>query len=158
VIGVVGGTVTAAARTAGHWISFGLTLAMMIGLCVYVAIKRKQRWGSWWRINGPLILSFIAAIFIMADVSRHVLQDLEWWPAGPWPGSSEYRPDCHEETFRCLSVLGWVFTVVLTYLGFGLLVVATMWNANICDKVQDFRDKWAELRGNKAVINNDTQV
>jgi len=150
--------VSAAARSLGHYISFGVTLAIMIGLCIYVGLKRKERWGSWCRINGPLIFSIIASIFIMADLTRHVLQDLEWWPAGPWPGSSEYRPDCHEETFKCLAPLGWVFTVVLTYLGFALLVVGTMWNANICDKVQDFREKWAELRGNRHNVNAETQV
>jgi len=158
VIGVIGGTVSAAARSLGHYISFGVTLVIMIGLVIYVALKRKQRYGRWWQINGPLLLSIFAALFIMADLTRHVLQDLEWWPSGPWPGSSEYRSDCHEETFKCLSPLGWIFTVVLTYLGFGMLVVGTMWNANICDKVQDFRDKWAELRGRKGKINADGQV
>jgi len=158
VIGVIGGTVSAAARSLGHYISFGVTLVIMIALCVYVGLKRKQRFGSWWKVNGPLVLSIIASIFIMADLTRHVLQDLEWWPAGQWPGSSEYRPDCEDETFRCLSVLGWIFTVVLTYLGFAFLVVGTMWNANICDKVQDFRDKWSELRGHKGKINADAQV
>jgi len=153
VIGVIGGTVSAAARSLGHYISFGVTLAIMIALIVYVAIKKKDRFGSCWHRNGPLILTCIAACLIMADLTRHVLQDLEWWPAGQWPGSSEYRPGCEEETFRCLSVVGWVFTVACTYLGFAILVVGTMWNANICDKVQDFKDKWAELRGNKGNVN-----
>jgi len=94
----------------------------------------------------------------MADQTRHVIQDLEWWPGGDWPGSSEYRSDCHDETFRCLSPVGWVFTVVLTYLGFACLVVGTMWNANICDKIQDFRDKWAELRGAQGKINGESHV
>lgn len=149
-VGLIGGTVSAAARNLGHYIAFGLTLAVMLGLCIYVGLKRKQRFGSCWKINGPLILTFIASLFIMADATRHVLQDLEWWPE---PGSDEYRPDCHEETYACLSVVGWLFTVVFTYLGFALLVVGTMWNANICDKIQDFRDKWAELRGTKATVN-----
>eukprot|EP00292_Cryptomonas_paramecium_P023493 CAMPEP_0113699266 /NCGR_PEP_ID=MMETSP0038_2-20120614/23202_1 /TAXON_ID=2898 /ORGANISM="Cryptomonas paramecium" /LENGTH=151 /DNA_ID=CAMNT_0000622585 /DNA_START=453 /DNA_END=905 /DNA_ORIENTATION=+ /assembly_acc=CAM_ASM_000170 len=35
----------------------------------------------------------------MADQLRHVLQDLEWWPSGPWPGSSEYVSDCSTRSF-----------------------------------------------------------
>jgi len=156
VIGVIGGTVTAAARSLGHYISFGVTLAVMLGMCIYVARKRRLRYGSKWRKNGPLILTIFASMFIMADLTRHVIQDLEWWPA---PGSSEYRSDCHEETFKCLSVIGWLFTVAFTYFGFALLVVGTMWNANICEKLQDFRDKWAELRGNRmANVNAETNV
>jgi len=142
--------VSAAARNLGHYIAFGLTAAVMIGLAVYVGLKRKQRFGSTWKINGPLILTLFASLFILADPFRHVLQDTDVWPE---PGSDEYRPDCHEETYACLSVVGWLFTVVFTYLGFTLLVVGTMWNANICDKIQDFRDKWAELRGTGGKIN-----
>jgi len=155
VLGIVGGTLSAAARSLGHYISFGVTLAVMIGLCIYVGLKRKQRFGSWWKINGPMIFTILASLFIMADLTRHVLQDLNWWPD---PGSSEYMSGCHEETFKCLSPLGWVFTVAFTYLGFALLAVGTTWNANICDKIHDFRDKWVELRSGRGKVNADSEV
>lgn len=143
VIGLIGGTVTAAARQLGHWISFGVTLAMMIGLCTYVGFQSRSRRGSTWQRMGPFILCVDAAMFIMMDLTRHVLQDIKVWPA---PGSSEYRSDCDSETIACLSPIGWVFTIFATYSGFILLVIGTMWNANICDKIADVKEKWKELR------------
>jgi len=145
--------VSAAATQLGHYIAWGVTVLVMLGLIIYVAIKKKQRFGSWWKINGPLLLTVLAALLILADTTRHCLQDIGWWPE---PGSSEYREGCKEENFRCYSVVGWLFMVVFTYGGFGLLVVATMWNANICDKIQDFRNKWAELRGHTGNVNEQT--
>jgi len=82
----------------------------------------------------------------MADLTRHVLQDADVWPAGPWPGSSQYRPGCPDESLDCLSVVGWIFTFALTYGGFAVLFVGTMWNANICEKLADLKAKWKELR------------
>jgi len=83
----------------------------------------------------------------MADPLRHVLQDGNIWNP---PASSEYRPDCHDETFRCLSVLGWFFTVVFTYIGFALLITGTMWNANLCDKLRQIRAEWNYIRADHA--------
>eukprot|EP00960_Hanusia_phi_P044420 756632-Hanusia_phi.AAC.4 len=36
----------------------------------------------------------MAALLILGDNVRHVLQDLDVWPAGPWPGSSQYVSNC----------------------------------------------------------------
>jgi len=130
-------------------------MAMMLGMIGFMVYNaQKYRWGRHCNKYGPAWLATCAALLIMADLTRHVLQDLEWWKGGDWPGSSEYRSDCHEENFSCLSVLGWVFTVVMTYLGFTLLFIATMWNAKICDKIKDFRRKWAELRAESAAQDN----
>jgi hypothetical protein len=93
---------------------------------------------------------------IMADLSRHVLQDAEIWKAGPWPGSSQYRADCEEESMRCLSVVGWVFTFALTYGGFLTLFVGTLWNASICEKLADLKEKWKELRAQAAELDRPT--
>ena len=43
---------------------------------------------------GPAYLTLLAAILILGDNVRHVLQDTNVWPAGPWPGSSQYVPNC----------------------------------------------------------------
>jgi len=115
----------------------------MLALIIYIRYTAKFRFGSHTETYGPTYLCVLAALMIMADLSRHVLQDADIWPA---PGSSQYRPDCHEENMGCLSVIGWVFTFALTYGGFGLLFIGTLWNANICEKLQDFKQKWRELR------------
>jgi hypothetical protein len=127
-------------------------MSVMVGYMVYNA--RKYRWGRHCNKFGPAWLAFFASLLVLADLSRHVAQDIDLWPAGPWPGSSQYRPDCHEEDMECLSVVGWIFTVVFTYSGFTLLFIATMWNAKICDKIKEFRAKWAELRSEQAAVDS----
>jgi len=158
VIGLVGGTVSAAARTTGHTISFAVTGTIMLALVIYIRYTAKNRFGSHWHTYGPTYLCCLAALMIMADLSRHVLQDAEIWPAGPWPGSSQYRPDCHEEAMECLSVVGWIFTIALTYGGFGTLFIGTLWNASICEKLADFKQKWRELREQSRQIDTDAHV
>jgi len=71
-------------------------------------------------------------------------------------GSSQYvfNPDrnclhSNNERIACLSTIGFVFTIVFTYSGFVLLAVATMWNANITEKIRKFREKWKEIREKK---------
>lgn len=50
------------------------------------------------------------------------------------------------ETFSCLSAVGWVFTIFLTYSGFFLLASGAAWNSNLCSKLSSVRHKWHELR------------
>jgi len=71
-------------------------------------------------------------------------------------GSSQYvfNPDrnclhSNNERIACLSTIGFVFTILFTYSGFILLAVATMWNANITEKIKKFREKWKEIRERK---------
>jgi len=146
VISLIGGTVSAAARETGHIVSLSITTSIMIALVIYIRYTAKNRYGSHWQMYGPTYLCAIASLMILADPTRHVLQDYNVWKAGPWPGSSQYRPGCPEESMKCLSAVGWIFTFALTYGGFGLLFGATLWNASICDKIADFKEKWRELR------------
>jgi len=124
---VIGGTVTATARTLGHWVSFGVTLAMMIGLAIYIGYSAKRRSGSRCRKWGPTYLTIAAGFLIMADLTRHILEDVGAWPERMgyhnWFGAGEYRDTCPEETMRCLSVMGVLFTIIATYTGFILLVI-----------------------------------
>jgi len=92
------------------------------------------------------MLTVFAGLLIMADLMRHVLQDVAIWKAGPWPGSSEYRSGCEEENVTCLSAIGWIFTIVCTYSGFILLFWGTMWNANLMSKLRDIKKQWQALR------------
>jgi hypothetical protein len=149
VIGIIGGTVTAAARTTGHWVSFGMTGAMMLGMTLYVLYCSRTRWGTHWQKYGPTYLTFISGFLVMADLTRHVMEDLEIWPeraANGW-GSGEYREGCPTEHMACLSTVGILFTIIFTYSGFTLLMIGTLWNANIWDKLKDFRAEWRRLRG-----------
>jgi hypothetical protein len=121
---------------------------MMAGMTAYVLYHAKSRYGTHFQKFGPTYLMIIASILIMADLTRHVLEDLNWWPSyvsGGW-GSAEYRSDCSSETPHCLSSIGIVFTLVCTYLGFTILAIATLWNANIMDKLKDIKAEWKRLR------------
>jgi len=143
VIPLVGGTVTEAARKAGHTTSFVLTLVMLLALLAYVVRCSKRRRGTTWKKYGPTILTIISIPLIMADPSRHVLQDQGAWPP---PSSNEYRAGCPTATIRCLSVLGVFFTIIFTYLGFCVLMYGSLWNGNIMGKLREIRQHWRELR------------
>ena len=54
------------------------------GWMLHGAIKKRKRLVTWKRF-GPFVLTFIAMFLIMADLLRHVLQDVNVWPSGPWP-------------------------------------------------------------------------
>jgi len=108
----------------GHSISFAITLTMMVGITGYNlhCSRRREDRGHFFQY-GPTYLTFMASILIMADLMRHVLQDADIWPE---PSSRQYMPGCHEETFKCLSGIGWVFTIFCTYIGFAILMWGTM--------------------------------
>jgi len=123
----------------------------MIGLALYIGYSAKRRSGSRWHKWGPTYLTIAAGVLIMADLTRHILEDVSAWPEymgyHNWFGAGEYRDNCHEETMRCLSVMGVLFTIIATYTGFALLVIGTMWNANIIDKLKGVKEEWRRLRG-----------
>jgi len=146
VIGLLSGTVAAAARSLGHYISFGVTLTLMLcvnGYILYCAVTKRR--GLRFQY-APLCLTLIAAVLIMADLSRHVLQDVNIWKSGPFPGSSEYRSGCEQENVSCLTLLGVFFTIICTYSGFIFLFWGTMWNANFLSKLKAIRHKWRKLQ------------
>jgi len=116
----------------------------MTGITAYMVYTSKRRRGAHLYKFGPTYLCLIASFLIMADPLRHVLQDADVWPS---PSSGQYEPGCHDETMRCLSGVGWVFTVFCTYIGFTMLICGTMWNADLIGKLKAMRDKWRELRG-----------
>lgn len=97
----------------------------------------------------------VASFLIMGDLTRHVLQDSGVWDG---PSSNEYRSGCHNEDLACLSVTGWVFTIFMTYIGFGLLMWGTMWNAHLLKTLGDIRDKWAALRAQSQNGNSNATV
>jgi len=169
VIAALSGSVSAAARSLGHVISLAVTGFMMIvvnGFMLYT-IKKRDRSRGFLFYYGPLILTLIATPLILADIVRHVLQDngvwkecdradnVMWSDDCTW-SSSQYKcnltpPSCvpdSQETMAHLAPMGVLFTIVFTYLGFFCLMIGTLWNANICQKLQEIRAQWNELRGN----------
>eukprot|EP01012_Entosiphon_sulcatum_P035670 TRINITY_DN452_c0_g1_i1.p1 TRINITY_DN452_c0_g1~~TRINITY_DN452_c0_g1_i1.p1 ORF type:complete len:765 (+),score=107.99 TRINITY_DN452_c0_g1_i1:1538-3832(+) len=66
----------------------------------------------------------------------------------PLPGGS---CDCHciaddKENLAHLSPMGILFTITFTYLGFTLLAIGTLWNANLLSKLREVRTQWRQLR------------
>jgi len=123
----------------------------MIGLCIYVALHARSRYGTHSQKFGPTYLTVAASFLVMADLTRHVVEDLGWWPErlpNGW-GAGEYRQDCPQEEIHCLSVVGVLFTMVFTYLGFLMLLVGTLWNANIVARLKEIRAHWRSLRSGK---------
>ena len=72
-------------RVIGHFVSFGVTLALMIVVCTFAigwkckGVKRRQKkykGTNCFVIYGPQIITLISAPLILADQTRHVLSDL----------------------------------------------------------------------------------
>ena len=89
-IGLISGTVTAAARSLGHYITLSITSVLMIG--VGYMLLRSAIWGqrewmygpdspnpSWKKRYGPFLVQQFAACLIIADPLRHVLFDVGLW-------------------------------------------------------------------------------
>jgi len=150
VIGLLSGVASAAARTLGHYISFGITLTMMVLVNIYIGYKSSKRKGRVLRKYGPLFCTLIAGCLIMLDLTRHCLADLKIWTATSYPiGSAEYRPGCTAQNITCLSVLGIFFTIIATYTGFIFLFIGTMWSANLLQKLKQIKQQWSVIRGKK---------
>ena len=112
-----------AAKNFAHSITWGVTLAILTNLTQYTyTVQSKKTWKtSHWQKYGPVYFVGLSVPLVMADLTRHVLQDSHFWNA------SMYRPGCDQDDFKCLSVIGWLFTVCFTYLGFLSLFIGVLW-------------------------------
>lgn len=111
-----------------------------MGVLIFLWREKDKRFGSHWEVFGPLYFSLAGGLLMLADPTRHVLTDkgvVNW---------HMYKTGCDDETFKCLNTYGWLFTIGCTYVGIGLLVFGTMWNADIIGKCGEIRDKWNEIR------------
>lgn len=114
-------------------------VVMLGGVAAFVWYEaRAKRRGIGGSVYGPALLVSVASILIIADPTRHVLQDLQLI------GAPMYKPHCRVETFACLSIIGWFFTVFCTYVGFALFFGGVIWNSNIVDRIVK---QWKDLRG-----------
>jgi len=110
-------------------------------MLIYTIYSIRRRTGTHWQRFGPTYFVALAVPLVMADLTRHLLLDHLHISE-----LKEYRSGCDDENVRCLTVLGWFFTIIFTYLGFLCLFIGSLWNANICEKIQEIKKKWRELR------------
>lgn len=157
---------SAALRSLAHSLSLALTAILMGGIAAYIGWRCTKRSGSNLNKWGPLIVTVVAAMLILVDQVRAVVVDHWDIPAlYKWrivPSNSHFDPNvfnndynCNPEmlsffkelayNYYCLNLTGGI-CMAITYLGFALLIVGTMWNANLMDKLKDVRDTWRELR------------
>jgi len=127
----------------GHVVGIAITGVMLLAMTIYVGYGTRKRWGGGCHKYGPLILVLIAFPLILMEPLRHVLQD-----TNVWTGSSvhEYKDGCESGYLDCMSVTGWLITITATYVGFVLLFIGSLWNANICKTCSKIREKWRALR------------
>ena len=139
---LLSGGLTAASRQLGHFVSLGLTTALLLLVIAFVARSRRRRLrrARWCARNGPLLRVALAAPLILADIVRHVLLDEGVWPgcialadgSCAWYSATMYRAGeadtVADENLTHLSTIGVLFTIVFTYSGFALLAAGTLWN------------------------------
>jgi len=134
---ILGVAATAASRSFAHTITFGITVAILSNLAQYVYHKCSTRKGTHFNHYGPFYLCALSVPLVCADLIRHVLEDNEMLSPAASRALAMYRPDCDAESMRCLSVAGWFFTIIMTYLGYLLLFVGNFWCINFTKKVKD---------------------
>ena len=71
-------------------------------------------------------MSPVECVLVPADPP--VVADSDIWPS---PGSDMYRPHCEHSVHNlggiyCLSLVGWLFTIVFTYLGFAMMITGQL--------------------------------
>jgi len=144
VVGLVGGSVTGAARELSQTVSWFVTFGSLLLMWLWTAWNTRMRAMMHDRhvdIYGPLYLYTIASLLILVDPSRHMLENM-----GAWTGESvdTMRQGCEGEGWNCLSVTG-IIMLVATYTGFIFLFIAGLWNANIFSKI----GAWMRNRKNR---------
>jgi hypothetical protein len=96
-------------RDIGHLASLLVVGTMLSGLTAYTAYTAKRRnkkaKGSVWQKWGPTILVGLAMPFILADTTRHVLQDNGLWAEahvrGFWGNGGSNQYECAASTSGC---------------------------------------------------------
>ncbi|GFH20861.1 hypothetical protein V8C86DRAFT_617545 [Haematococcus lacustris] len=119
-------------------------MAVLTNLTQYTYHKAASRSGTLWQRQGPTLLLALATPLLLADLVRHCLQDAGLWTG---PSSSMYRDDCDEVSgihgLACLTLVGWLFSILFTYSGFVLMISAVFWSASLGSKV---RRAWSQIQ------------
>jgi len=105
---------------------------------------------------GPCYLLAFALCLIMADLTRHLLNDAWGTHCDEHTqtiGNQKYTEVCYGTGFASmngpdghLNWLGIVFTIIFTWSGFILLFVAIFWGIDFHRKI---RHQWRSVRGNR---------
>lgn len=122
---LLGETASTFALYMGHLLAFAMISVVLIIVIGFTAWSSKKRNGTHWEVYGPLYFVLAAAPLIIMDQGTKFLNDMVELPK--WSGMD-------------------TFCLVCTYVGFVLLSIGTMWNAQICDKIRDIQLLWKELR------------
>lgn len=107
--GLLGLATTEGAKALSHTISFGVTLATLTNLVQFAAQSCRHRPGSHFKRYSPAYVIAASVPLLLADQTRHVLQDSGIWPAGPgkWvrvnpcPLAPSVRGLSASESFNC---------------------------------------------------------
>ncbi|CAG9466330.1 unnamed protein product [Pedinophyceae sp. YPF-701] len=145
--GFLGISASAAARALSHSLTFAVNLAVTTNLAQHLYHKSKAtraHIAPAWKRQLPSLLALASIPLVMADPTRHVLQDAGLISA------AMYRADCGPDNglhgLLCLSLAGWIITVFCTYAGFGLLISGVLEGAGVPAKV---RAAWAASRARR---------
>ncbi|EFA83018.1 membrane selenoprotein [Heterostelium album PN500] len=131
-----------------HAITFAISLTILSNLSQYHYHKcctRRSDKGHWYKF-GPFYLTAVAVPFATVDILRHILVDNGLWTTKSRWSPAAYRPGCNSESMKCLSATGWFFVVFCTYFGYILLMVGTIWCADLHLKIKKL---WKQLRPSK---------
>lgn len=132
-------------------------MAALTNLAQYAAWKGLGRRGSHWSRYGPAYLIAASVPLVLADNMRHLLQDAGIWPS---PGSDMYLPDCPHSVhgfggLTCLTLVGWLFTIVFTYTGFGLMMVGVAWGADLHIKLPKAYTDIRRVRSHRSLVSRE---
>lgn len=125
---------TPGAKSITHTFTWGINLAIFSNMLQFVGRRAALRSHyGYWRKWGPFWCIFWGMLCMMADLTRHVLND-------SFGIMDMENPD------GSYTVYGIVFTFLLTYLGALLLMTGILWDTHLLQKVAI---KWRAARGSR---------
>mmetsp|Transcript_19018 Transcript_19018/g.47079 ORF Transcript_19018/g.47079 Transcript_19018/m.47079 type:complete len:179 (-) Transcript_19018:1911-2447(-) len=143
-------------RTAKKWMNtYGPALLVTIGSCLILAdpirhvLQDKHMWHAPMYIKNCPVRALQQPIRTCSQPSDCGVHDCGGGFFADQAGTDcftcwEDDGICSEgaETFRCLSTIGWVFTIFCSYIGFALFFTGVLWNYDLVSKI---RRKWSAL-------------
>lgn len=152
---LLGEAVTAGARNAGHIAAFCITIPLMIALSVYIWFQSKKRshFHTLWQRKGPLILTAGGGLLVCLEPSRHFFIDRGILPVPMFAGYT-----CDQDTFSCLSGVGWAITICATYTGLALVMTGSLWNADIMSRLKLIGHKYRIIMEQRRRKNESSRV
>jgi len=133
--------------SCGKW---GPTIMVAIAMCLVLAdtvrhvLQDQSIWleddptkchNGWWGCGG-------SNQYVCASMNSTCC------PPEHQTGNNTCANGCHSvEKMGCLCAMGTLFTAIFTYVGFIMLAVGSMWNADLIGKLRQVGDTWKQLRG-----------